>query len=404
MEITLIIVIVCIAAIYFFTTYKPKQQESLKDLYTEGLDLMVDGYRQGAYENFKKIITSETDNVKAYLKLGQVIREGGNPENALKVHMSLNFRKNLSYYERVELYKNLALDYYRLNDLRSAIKQCKRILKINPKNDWALNKLVLFYQDNGDWLNSKKYLELRLQYTGSQDSHKLSLYKIQEGRVLMMENNFKEARDCFENALNIDNSCIIAHYFIGDSFSQESDLAYNQAQDYKNNSNQEQHDSLIVDAKDLLSKAIDNWVDYAKLKPDSSWMVIHLLRDALFALDRYNEIEVILKDILDKDSDNVDIIAALADYYDHMGDSKSALKIIDNGLMKDDSSLLVRLIKLKLLFSHSTGDSNNRNIKVQLDTLIKDIVKDSDYQVYKNTSTDPDALWLYSFDSKDRNK
>ena len=72
--------------------------------------------------------------------------------------------------------------------------------------------------------------------------------------------------------------------------------------------------------------------------------------------------------------------------------------------MKDDSSLLVRLIKLKLLFSHSTGDSNNRNIKVQLDTLIKDIVKDSGYQVYKNTSTDPDALWLYSFDSKDRNK
>ena len=47
--------------------------------------------------------------VKAYLKLGQVIREGGSPENALKIHMSLNFRKNLTYYERIELYKNLAL-------------------------------------------------------------------------------------------------------------------------------------------------------------------------------------------------------------------------------------------------------------------------------------------------------
>ena len=101
MELTLIIVIVCIIAIYFFTTYKPKKQENLKDLYTEGLDLMVDGYRQGAYENFKKIIASETGNVKAYLKLGQVIREGGNPENALKVHMSLNFRKNLSNFSKV---------------------------------------------------------------------------------------------------------------------------------------------------------------------------------------------------------------------------------------------------------------------------------------------------------------
>jgi len=401
MEFALIIVIVCVIAIYFFTTYKPKKQENLKDLYTEGLDLMVDGYRQGAYENFKKIIASETDNVKAYLKLGQVIREGGNPENALKIHMSLNFRKNLSYYERVELYKNLALDYYKLNDLNQAIDQCKRILKINSKNDWALNKLVFFYQSKGDWLNSKKYLELRLQYSGSKDSHKLSLYKIQEGRAFLQENNFQAARDCFENALNINNDCIIAHYFIGDSFSQESDMAYNNAQKNKTNSNE--YESLITDAKDLLSKAIDNWVDYAKLKPESSWMVIHLLRDALFALDRYNEIELILKDILANDSDNVDIIAALADYYDHMGDSRSALRIIDDGLKKDDSSLLVRLIKLKLLFSDSVKDSNSQKIKLELDKLIKDIVKDSDYQIYKNTSTDSDALWLYSFDSKNKN-
>ena len=403
MELALIIVIVCIVAIYFFATYKPKKQENLKDLYTEGLDLMVDGYRQGAYENFKKIIATETDNVKAYLKLGQVIREGGNPENALKVHMSLNFRKNLTYYERVELYKNLALDYYKLNDLDHSIEQCKRILKINPKNDWALSKLVFFYQSSGDWLNSKKYLDLRLQYSGRKDSHKLSLYKIQEGRAFLVDNKFQEARDCFENALNIDNDCVIAHYFIGDSYSQESDRAYNNAQKNKSDSNQHEYDSLIKDAKDLLAKAIDNWIDYAKLKPESSWMVIHLLRDALFALDRYNEIEVILKDILANDSDNVDIIAALADYYDHMGDSKSALKIIDNGLAKDDSSLLVRLIKLKLLFSDSASDSNNKKIKLELDNLIKDIVKDSDYQVYKNTSTDSDALWLYSFDSKDKN-
>ena len=214
MEITLIIIIVCVLSIYFFATYKPKQKENLKDLYTEGLDLMVDGYRQGAYENFKKIIASETDNVKAYLKLGQVIREGGNPKNALKIHMSLNYRKNLTYYERIELYKNLALDYYKLDNLDSAIEQCKRILKINSKNDWALSKLIFFYQSNKDWFNSKKYLELRLKYSGTSDSHKLALYKIQEGRVLLSKDDFEASRECFENALNVNQECIIAYYFM----------------------------------------------------------------------------------------------------------------------------------------------------------------------------------------------
>ena len=83
-----------------------------------------------------------------------------------------------------------------------------------------------------------------------------------------------------------------------------------------------------------------------------------------------------------------------------ISDSESALKIIDEGLEKDDSSLLVRLIRLKLLFSNENSNSNDVSIKNELDSLIKDLVKNIDYQVYKNTSTDKDALWLYSMSNK----
>ena len=395
MQPALIVILVVIVVAYFIVTYKPKHQENLKDLYSEGLDLMVDGYRQGAYENFKKIITKDTDNVKAYLKLGQVIREGGNPENALKIHNSLIYRKNLTYYEKIELHKNLALDYYKLDKIDNAIAQCEGILKINKKNDWALSKLIFFYQTNKDWRNSKKYLELKLKYNGKSDSHSLALYKIQEGRILLAEKKFKESRECFSESISICEDVPIAYYFIADSYSKESDSIYRLAEEMhqSDEDKQKEYSEKINEAKKILDEAISMWVNYAKLKPESSWMVIHLLKDALFALDRYNEIEIILKQILEKDSDNIDVIAALADYYDHRGDSDSALEIIDSGLKKDDSSLLVRLIKLKLLFS---VDGANKNLKKELDNLIRDLVQDSDYQVYKNTSTDDDALWLYS--------
>ena len=395
MQPALIVILVVIVVAYFIVTYKPKHQENLKDLYSEGLDLMVDGYRQGAYENFKKIITKDTDNVKAYLKLGQVIREGGNPENALKIHNSLIYRKNLTYYEKIELHKNLALDYYKLDKIDNAIAQCEGILKINKKNDWALSKLIFFYQTNKDWRNSKKYLELKLKYNGKSDSHSLALYKIQEGRILLAEKKFKESRECFNDSISICEDVPIAYYFIADSYSKESDSIYRLAEEMhqSDEDKQKEYSEKINEAKKILDEAISMWVNYAKLKPESSWMVIHLLKDALFALDRYNEIEIILKQILEKDSDNIDVIAALADYYDHRGDSDSALEIIDSGLKKDDSSLLVRLIKLKLLFS---VDGANKNLKKELDNLIRDLVQDSDYQVYKNTSTDDDALWLYS--------
>ena len=395
MQPALIVILVVIVVAYFIVTYRPKHQENLKDLYSEGLDLMVDGYRQGAYENFKKIITKDTDNVKAYLKLGQVIREGGNPENALKIHNSLIYRKNLTYYEKIELHKNLALDYYKLDKIDNAITQCESILKINKKNDWALSKLIFFYQANKDWRNSKKYLELKLKYNGKSDNHSLALYKIQEGRILLAEKKFEESRECFNESISICGDVPIAYYFIADSYSKESDSIYRLAEEIhqSNEDRQKEYSEKINEAKKILDEAISMWVNYAKLKPESSWMVIHLLKDALFALDRYNEIEIILKQILEKDSDNIDVIAALADYYDHRGDSDSALEIIDSGLEKDDSSLLVRLIKLKLLFSIDGAD---KNLKKELDNLIRDLVQDSDYQVYKNTSTDDDALWLYS--------
>ena len=396
MEPALIIIIFAIVAAYFIITYKPKQEDDLKDLYSEGLDLMVDGYKQGAYENFKKIIAQDTTNVKAYIKLGQVIREGGNPENALKIHTQLNYRKNLSFYERKELYKNIALDYDIIGKIDEAIIYCKKILEIDKQNSWSLSKLIELYQSKKDWFNSKKYLELKLQYSSKKDSHLLALYKIQEGRNFLSEKNFEDSRKCFMESIDICDKVAIAYYFIGNSFSQESDSVYKYAESLNitDVDTQKEHDENISKAKELLDEAISMWVSYGKLRPESSWMVIHLLKDALFALDRYNEIEIILKEILDKDSDNVDVIASLADYYDHLGDSSSALDIIDKGLKKDDSSLLVRLIKLKLL--SSTNSSNQDNLKRELDVLIKSLVEDSDYQVYKNTSTDNDALWLYS--------
>ena len=63
---------------------KPNHNASIKDLYNEGLDMLVIGKRKSAYKIFKTIIQQDSNNVKAYLHLGQVVREGGNPKKALE--------------------------------------------------------------------------------------------------------------------------------------------------------------------------------------------------------------------------------------------------------------------------------------------------------------------------------
>ena len=43
--------------------------------------------RRRKTNNFKKIVEMDSENIKAYLKLGQVLRESGNVQKALKIHL-----------------------------------------------------------------------------------------------------------------------------------------------------------------------------------------------------------------------------------------------------------------------------------------------------------------------------
>ena len=395
--------IVAGAVILYVLNYKPRKNRSnIKELYSEGLDMIINGNRRGAYQNFKSIIEKDTSNINAYLRLGQVVREGGNPEQALKIHRGLNLRKGLTHYEQVELYKNLSLDHYKRGNLESAVEQSRNILKIDKSSEWALTHLVKYFREMNDWSQAGEYLESLQKVTQKPDSRKLALFKIQEGRVFAKKGNFIHARLIYEEALNIDNAAPAAYYFIGKSYSQESEGAYQKAvkadESYVGSEHSPLYQTNLDEAKQLLGKAIPMWIRYCESRPQQAWMVIHLLKDALFALDRYPEMESILKTILQNDSNNIEVIASLADIYAQRGENSEALEFIDSALEKDNTSLLVRLIKLKLQARAQSGGSDMTR---ELDEIIHFLVTDKQFQRYKNTSRDSDVLWLYEASGDD---
>ena len=85
----MILVLAVVGISVFVLNYKPRRKSRVKDIYAEGLDLMITGRRKSAYKNFKDIIQKDSSNIKAYLRLGQVLRESGNPVQALKIHKVL---------------------------------------------------------------------------------------------------------------------------------------------------------------------------------------------------------------------------------------------------------------------------------------------------------------------------
>ena len=399
----LLLAIAAGVVIVYVVNYKPRKHRSnIKELYSEGLDMIINGNRRGAYQNFKSIIEKDTNNINAYLRLGQVVREGGNPEQALKIHRGLNLRKGLTHYEQVELYKNLSLDHYKRSNLENAVEQSRNILKIDKSSEWALTHLVKYFREMNDWSQAGNYLEMLQKVTQKPDIRKLALFKIQEGRVFAKNSGFIQARSIYEEALNIDSDASAAYYFIGKSYSQESEGAYQKAvkadESYVGSEHSPLYQTNLDEAKQLLGKAIPMWIRYCESRPQQAWMVIHLLKDALFALDRYPEMESILKTILQNDSNNIEVIASLADIYAQRGENSEALEFIDSALEKDNTSLLVRLIKLKLQTRAQSGGSDMTR---ELDEIIHFLVTDKQFQRYKNTSRDSEVLWLYEASGDD---
>jgi len=388
-----IIVLLCLAAFAFLFFYilklKPNNKAGTKELYSEGLDMMINGLGRSAYHNFKKIIDMDSDNIKAYLRLGQVLRESGNPEKALKIHKALTIRQNLSSYDLLELHKNISLDYFDIGKIDRAIEEALRVLKLDKKNTWAISKLMSFYIELNDWKKATEYLEKLHQTNKTKDPHKLGLFIIQQGCILQNNQEFDLARKKFEKSLAIDPSLTSAYYFIAETFSKESDKYFNRAEKI-DDKNSDEYKKLFNQALESLSNAIPMWVKYSKLKPEQSWMVIHLLKDALFALDRYDELEYILKEIIENDSNNPEVTATLADMYAHKGDLKNALDLVNSNVNKDSNSLIIKLIKLKLL-----SLSGEHNISKGLDDIIHFLVTDEGYHKYKNTPPDEDIVWIY---------
>ena len=382
-------ILVVIIAVYILN-YSPRNKQNIRDLYTEGLDLLISGRRKEAYKNFKSIIDKDTNNIGAYIKLGQVVREGGNPKQALKIHKSLVLRKNLTKYEKIELHKNITLDYYKLDEIDLAISECEKVLKIDKINEWALTNVIKFLIEDYSWESAGEYLKRLQDLKRKPNFHQLALFKIQQGRSLLENGEYAESRSVYESALNIDNDLMASYYFIGNSYSAESGVAYQDA--VKAGNGTEEGVMHMERARQLLSKAIPMWIRYCEGKPQQSWMVIQLIKDALFELDRYSEFESILKNILEEDETNIDAVANLADIYAQRGELAEAVDLIDSKLNQDDKSLLVKLIRLKLEMRRG---KTHQEILNNLDDIIHFLVTDKQFQKYKNSHRDSDIVWLY---------
>jgi lipopolysaccharide biosynthesis regulator YciM len=363
-------------------------------MYTEGLDHLLRGNLQRAYKSFRSVIDKDTDHIAAYIKMGQALRSGEAYDQALKLHESLLARTDLSDYELLELYKNLALDYEQLGNYAKAVKWCKALLKLDKRNTWALRHLVKFYGRQMDWIAAGKYLTRWQKAKKITDTRLQAFCRFRQGYDHRNSDSPEEVRGHYKQALKIDTSFAPANYFLGKSYADEGDLLRKQLDALTDETSDPKDDKLRQNLNGkigaLYPKAIASWTSFVEQSPQDTYLVLSKVEEILFYLQRFDDVEPFLKQIIDRDSRNLDGLAGLANFYVRKGELDKAGQLL-NSLPEDAiNGALIQAIRIKLDYRKD----QEHNMMPELDHLV-DVIRENAVSLSGSGSIVPSLMsWL----------
>ncbi len=318
----LLLILIAIGIIYYYVR-KFKFTQSDQNHYLEALEAVVDGEYRLAIQKFKEAARQDSNNISAYLRLGDLLREQGMLNNALKLHKELTFRSNLTPEISRKIKYSILLDYEALGDFDHAIKTAKELLESasNGKAKAIALKLISFFEKQQLWEEALNYSR---KYFNSNNKHfqrKNALYHVFIGLNLLKEEKGKEARIKFKEAIKTDSDCAAAYYYLGLSYYEE----------------------------ERLEDAITEWQKLCNKIPAKAYLAFPHLEKAWFELGRFTEAENLYLSILSKEPDNTEAALALLEIYNKKGDYDRALDLLSQ--LTDNPDERIRVYEIQALYN-----------------------------------------------------
>ena len=312
-----------------YDRYFRTQKRTESAVYVEALQDLLDGKQESAFTKLRQVVTEDSTNVDAYLRLGNILRKNKRPDRALQVHKDLTLRGALGEREKTEILRQLYYDYYDLEDFDMAQAALKEVISLDSRNRWAFVKLLELQQKKQDWDEAYDTAATLLKLESNKSKKPLAVFKCHMAEQLLKKREYHKARILFKEALGLDPTYVPAYLAIGDSYCEEK----------------------------RFEDAVNFWNKLIEAVPSQGHLVIDRLKRTLFDIGRFGDIARICQDILTHSPKNVEARCCLAEFYEKKGDLDAAEEILVE-LVEDapgESRHAMELIRLYL----DKGDTKN---------------------------------------------
>jgi lipopolysaccharide biosynthesis regulator YciM len=340
--VVLVLVLGVVAVYLGYQRYTGRGHKSVSALYVEALQDLLDGRQIAAFTKLRQVVAEDSNNIDAYLRLGQILRENKKPERALQVHKDLTLRSGLSTEDKAAILRQLTLDYEALGNHDMAEAALKELISLQPQDRWAYNNLLKLQKEQGKWDDAYDTATALLKLGAGKSKKSLAVFKYRQGERLYRQREYHKARILFKEAIGLDPNYAPAYLAIGDSYCDEK----------------------------RYEDAVNFWNKLIEAVPDQGHLVIERLKKTLFDLGRFGDIAQICEKILKHSPKNREARLTLAEFFEKKGDLEAAedmlSRVVDD--TPNDLEALMKLIRIYL----ERGDREKieelfRNVELKLE-------------------------------------
>lgn len=300
--------VIALAALLFFSTRQSAQKDTDAAAdYAAALNYLVSGDHQMALKKLKDTVRKNTDNLDAYIKIGDLLREDGQIERAIKVHRDLTARTSLTAAEQIQILRSLEEDFEARGSFESALQVIQKIYELRKEDLWALEKELRLCEKSGDWKAAEDVYKKLAKHRGVSENARLASYRVEFGKKLMREGKQKEAREAFREAIKADPTHYAAYAQLSENYL---------------------HEDRQQDALEALKK-------FVQANPDDAVKAFTGMKELLFSIGEFSEIENVYSQVITDSTDNWDAYLALAEIKEKKGDLDRAIELCQQVLQRN---------------------------------------------------------------------
>lgn len=297
-----------------------REKKRIPENYINGLRAMVAGNDDDAFVKLKQAVAEDTDNIDAYLKLGDLFRKRGQIERAVRIHQELILRKNIDSNMAALVRQSLIRDYLASEKFEPALELLEKLTRDASMRSWAQEKTIEVFEKTRQW--EKVFALARSLWKGKDQQLKLAIYRYMLGNDLYGEGEFHKARHAYKDALHYQEDFAAPYVMIAESY-----LAENRKED-----------------------AVEFYQKLARHAPSSVNEITYKMEQTLFELGQYSEVEAIYNSVLQRNPDDANILKALAGIAEKKGDIQTAIDALSQTVLGQNPDFVAaaRLVELYL--------------------------------------------------------